>query len=74
VAVTLYYQSLPPYYQVDRYALLGRCANPADPSCYPETRRLLYLASRLDTGTTIAGQQPIAGWKLKVAGVSRKLE
>ena len=74
VAVTLYYQSLPPYYQVDRYALLGRCANPADPSCYPETRRLLYLASRLDTGTTIAGQQPIAGWKLKVAAVSRKLE
>jgi hypothetical protein len=74
VAVTLYYQTLPPYYQADRYGLLLRCKNPADPSCYPETRRLLYLASRLDTDTTIDGQQPIAGWKLKVAAVGRKLE
>ncbi len=73
VSVTLYYQSLPPYYQADRYGLLAKCANPADPSCYPETRRLLYLASRLDTNVEIAGQRPIAGWKLKVGSVTRRL-
>jgi hypothetical protein len=73
VSVTLYYQSLPPYYQADRYGLLAKCANPADPSCYPETRRLLYLASRLNTKVEIAGQRPIEGWKLKVGSVTRKL-
>ena len=73
VTVTLYYQSLPPYYQADRYGLLAKCANPADPTCYPETRRLLYLASRLDTNTVIGGQRPIEGWKLKVGSVTRKL-
>lgn len=74
VTVTLYYQSLPPYYQADRYGLLARCADPADPSCYPETRRLLYLASRLDTGVEIGGQRPIEGWKLKVGSVTRRLQ
>jgi hypothetical protein len=67
VLVTMYYQSLPPYYLADRFAIFRRCPDPLAPDCYPETRRLLYLAANLDTGVTINGQQPIASWKLKLA-------
>jgi hypothetical protein len=63
----MYYQSLPPYYLADRFAIFRRCPDPLAPDCYPETRRLLYLAANLDTGVTINGQQPIASWKLKLA-------
>jgi hypothetical protein len=66
VAVAMYYQSLPPYYLADRFAIFKGCPDPLAPECHPETRRLLYLAANLDTGVTIDGQQPIAGWKLKL--------
>ena len=51
----MYYQSLPPYYLADRFAIFQRCANPLAPDCYPETRRLLYLAANLNTHLTPGG-------------------
>jgi hypothetical protein len=67
VLVTMYYQSLPPYYLADRFAIFKGCPDPLAPDCHPETRRLLYLAANLNTGVTINGQQPIASWKIKLA-------
>lgn len=66
VSATLYYQSLPPYYKADRFSLLAKCPQPAPKECFPETRRLFYLASNLDVGVSIAGQKPIQDWKLRI--------
>ena len=51
VRVVLHYQSIPPYYLRDRFQTVG-----------PETGRLAYLASRLQTVGT-----PIEGWTLRLA-------
>jgi len=52
VIVRLHYQSIPPYYLRDRFTI-GRGE---------ETRRLYYLASRLDTANG-----PIEGWVFTIA-------
>jgi hypothetical protein len=54
VQVVLHYQSIPPSYLRDRFRTEG-----------PETGRLAYLASRLETAGT-----PIAGWTLRLAEVA----
>jgi hypothetical protein len=51
VRVVLHYQSIPPYYLRDRFQTVG-----------PETERLAYIASRLQTVGT-----PIEGWTLRLA-------
>jgi hypothetical protein len=51
VEATLYYQATPPYYLQDRF-----CTSKSD-----DTRRLYYLASRLNLDGT-----PAADWKLKL--------
>ncbi|GIW05787.1 MAG: hypothetical protein KatS3mg060_0592 [Dehalococcoidia bacterium] len=51
VRVVLHYQSIPPYYLRDRFRTAG-----------PETGRLAYLASHLQTAGT-----PIEGWTLRLA-------
>ena len=50
---TLYYQSIPPYYLMQRFEQAPNAA---------ATQRLLYLTSRLDTTGT-----PIENWKLLIA-------
>jgi Cytochrome P460 len=50
---TLYYQSIPPYYLMQRFEQAPNAA---------ATQRLLYLTSRLDTKGT-----PIENWKLLIA-------
>ena len=50
---TLYYQSIPPYYLMQRFEQAPNA---------PATQRLLYLTSRLDTTGT-----PIENWKLLLA-------
>ena len=54
VRVVLHYQSIPPYYLRDRFRTVG-----------PETSRLAYVASRLQTDGT-----PIAGWTVRLAEVA----
>ena len=52
VKATLVYQSIPPYYLMQRFEQAPDG---------PATRRLFYLVSRLDTKGT-----PIEGWRLPV--------
>lgn len=54
VQVTLYYQSIPPYYLQDRFRVGG-----------PQSQRLEYLAGHLDLSNT-----PLKNWKLEIASVS----
>jgi hypothetical protein len=70
VEVTLFYQSLPPYYLAQRFSLIKGCQRPSDPGCFPETQRLLYLAANLDTGTEVSGEKPLEDWKLLVLQAS----
>ncbi|HYV05587.1 MAG TPA: cytochrome P460 family protein [Blastocatellia bacterium] len=53
VKATLYYQSIPPYYLMQRFEQAPNA---------PGTQRLLYLTSRLNTKGT-----PIEGWRLLIA-------
>ena len=53
IKATLYYQSIPPYYLMQRFEQAPNAA---------ATQRLLYLTSRLDTTGT-----PIENWKLLIA-------
>lgn len=53
VKATLYYQSIPPYYLMQRFEQAPDA---------PATERLLYLTSRLDTRGT-----PIENWKFRIA-------
>jgi hypothetical protein len=53
IKATLYYQSIPPYYLMQRFEQAPAAA---------ATQRLLYLTSRLDTTGT-----PIENWKLLIA-------
>lgn len=57
VQATLYYQSVPPYYLRQLFARASG----------KETRRLYYLASRLD----VSPPSPIASWKLRLAQTAR---
>jgi hypothetical protein len=54
VQVTLYYQSIPPYYLQDRFRVGG-----------PQSQRLEYLAGHLDLDNT-----PLKNWKLEIASLS----
>jgi hypothetical protein len=53
---TLYYQSIPPYYLMQRFEQAPKAA---------ATQRLLYMTSRLDTTGT-----PIENWKLMIASTA----
>ncbi|MCA1632328.1 MAG: hypothetical protein LC802_01095 [Acidobacteria bacterium] len=59
VRVTLYYQSIPPYYLKQRFTRAGG----------PETKRLGYFTSHLNVRGT-----PVEGWKLLVKCAARGLE
>ena len=52
ITATLFYQSIPPYYLMQRFAQAPDG---------PATQRLAYLTSRLDTKGT-----PIEGWRLPI--------
>jgi hypothetical protein len=56
IKATLYYQSIPPYYLMQRFEQAPKAA---------ATQRLLYLTSRLDTTGT-----PIENWKLLIATIA----
>jgi hypothetical protein len=56
VSAKLYYQAIPPVYLQDRF----------DQAKGPATRRLHYMASRLNTGET-----SFPGWKLSIAETTR---
>jgi hypothetical protein len=56
IKATLYYQSIPPYYLMQRFEQAPKAA---------ATQRLLYLTSRLDTAGT-----PIENWKLLIAATA----
>ena len=56
VRVTLYYQAIPPFFLQDRF-----CTTKSE-----DTKRLYYLAGKLDTGSG-----PIENWKLKVGQTAR---
>ncbi len=56
VRATLYYQAIPPFFLQDRF-----CTAKSE-----DTRRLYYLAGKLDTGPG-----PIENWKLKVGQTAR---
>ena len=58
----LYYQALPPYYLLDRIALLAG----SDAGAYPETERLLHLLSRMQIGGNAISSRAIADWKLLI--------
>ncbi|MCZ6618614.1 MAG: cytochrome P460 family protein [Gammaproteobacteria bacterium] len=62
VRARIYYQALPPYYLLDRVALLNDYHKPGD---FPETQRLLHIVSMLDLETE-SSAHAIEGWKLLV--------
>lgn len=65
VSVQLYYQSIPPFYQQDRYCTAAHAAG----TPVSDTERLKYLAGQLDLSGT-----PAEGWKLRVgAQVSERV-
>ena len=57
VSAQLYYQSIPPFYQQDRYCTAAHAAG----TPITDTERLKYLAGQLDLANT-----PAEGWKLRV--------
>jgi len=62
VQATLYYQSTPPYYLMQRFA--SAAAGPLK----KDTERLYYMASQLDVSAPDAsGQSYLTDWKLRVA-------
>ncbi len=70
VQVTLYSQSIPPFYLQQRF----RDAN-CGPGLHDDIDRLYYLTSHLnvDDPTDASGTHPIASWKLRVASTTRSL-
>ena len=70
VQVTLYNQSIPPFYLQERFR---------DANCGPresdDIRRLYYLTSHLnvDGATTETGAQPMRSWKLRLTSASREI-
>ncbi len=64
VSATLYYQSIPPFYQQDRYCAAAH----AKGTPISDTQRLHYLAAHLDLKDSRA-----EGWKLKVTETGKVL-
>lgn len=60
VRITMYYQSIPPYYLQQRFSTAPNG---------PATQRLYYLTSRLDLADT-----PMADWKLPLVSVTAKYD
>ena len=58
VTATLYYQSVPPYFLIDRFSQAPN---------EPATQRLYYLTSNLQTKGT-----PIEDWKFQIASASQE--
>lgn len=70
VTVSINYQALPPYYLIDRMALLN---GDAPSEAYPETQRLLHLLSHLDLERDSAARA-IRGWKLEIDRAEHTLD
>jgi hypothetical protein len=70
VQVTLYSQSIPPFYLQQRFRDANCGAQAKD-----DIERLYYLASRLnvDDPTDTRGAHPIESWKLRVAAATRRV-
>jgi hypothetical protein len=68
VQVTLYYQSIPPFYLQERFADAAH-----GPGAKDDIQRLYYMASHLnvDAPTGAAGGRELAGWKLRITGATR---
>lgn len=67
--VTLYNQSIPPFYLQQRFRDAG-----VGPEQQDEIKRLFYLTSHLNTeATDNSGERYIDNWKLAVAGACRTL-
>ena len=71
VQVTLYYQSIPPFYLQQRFADARRGSGPQD-----DIDRLYYLTSHLnlDAATNDAGEAVLKGWKLRIAADTRQAQ
>ncbi len=68
IRVALHYQSIPPYYLVDRASLLGDGAAGAG---HPEAERLLYMVLHLDLTDPQVGA---ASWKVPLACQQRPIK
>ena len=71
IQVTLYYQSIPPYYLQERFNDASR-----GPASKDDIQRLYYLTSHLnlDAATSEAGEAVLKGWKLRIAGIGRQVQ
>jgi hypothetical protein len=68
VQATLVYQTIPPYYLMQRFESAAAGPKSAD------TRRLFYMGSRLNVKAPAADGQPyLEGWKLRLASASAPL-
>ena len=72
VQARLYYQALPPYYLLDRIALLAELAPAEVAELAPETQRLAHMLARqeLVPKDTRRLVQAIDGWKLAIGVVA----
>jgi hypothetical protein len=70
VQVTLYYQSIPPFYLQERFADASLGSAQQD-----DIERLYYMTSHLnlDGATNERGEPVLQGWKLRIAGGSRSV-
>ena len=69
VTATLQYQSIPPYYLLDRFRLLTSTSPPGTEG-FPETERLLYMVLHLNVeAPEVSGK----GWKLALASTQTAL-
>lgn len=71
VQVTLYYQSIPPFYLQERFADASQ-----GPGHEDDIRRLYYLTSHLnlDGATNERGELVLQGWKLRIARDTRRVQ
>jgi hypothetical protein len=70
VQVTLYYQSIPPFYLQERFADASH-----GPGHKDDIQRLYYLTSHLNLegATTETGDAVLRGWKLRITSQTRRL-
>jgi hypothetical protein len=70
VRATLYYQSIPPFYLQERFRDASQ-----GPGHRDDIERLYYLTSHLnlDGATNEKGEPVLGGWKLKIAGDTRRV-
>jgi hypothetical protein len=71
VQVTLYIQSIPPFYLQQRFRDAAR-----GPGGKEDIQRLYYLTSHLnlDDATSEKGEPVLKGWKLRIAGGTRQVQ